>query len=219
MYGHGAAPPSRSAATVITLRVLIAAAGFLSCGVLACIPLFRIAFLRGRALDWAAAWLSLPVSITCFAVVGALPETDYRTDIALAVVLLLGMASAAYFLVVDIKVHQQRRFAGYAGSHPAAVPTPYGYPQSGPPYASTPVPGPPPHPHHTPIPQVPMPQPPAPHDATPLGPVPQHPAPQHSAPQRPAPARIDQVRAELDELSDYLRRQEGHHDGTDESGR
>ncbi len=29
-------------------------------------------------------------------------------------------------------------------------------------------------------------------------------------PQRPAPARIDQVRAELDELSDYLRK---HEDG------
>jgi hypothetical protein len=32
-------------------------------------------------------------------------------------------------------------------------------------------------------------------------------------PQRPAPARIDQVRAELDELSDYLRRQDGDHEG------
>ena len=32
-------------------------------------------------------------------------------------------------------------------------------------------------------------------------------------PRPPAPARIDQVRAELDELSDYLRRQDGGHEG------
>jgi hypothetical protein len=30
--------------------------------------------------------------------------------------------------------------------------------------------------------------------------------------QRPAPARIDQVRAELDELSDYLRKHDGRHE-------
>ncbi|MFD0505964.1 hypothetical protein ACFQ0G_30105 [Streptomyces chiangmaiensis] len=33
--------------------------------------------------------------------------------------------------------------------------------------------------------------------------------PPQPQPQRPAPARIDQVRAELDELSDYLRKHEG----------
>ncbi|MEU7050487.1 hypothetical protein AB0A67_19240, partial [Streptomyces eurythermus] len=32
-------------------------------------------------------------------------------------------------------------------------------------------------------------------------------------PRPPAPARIEQVRAELDELSDYLRRQDGHEGG------
>jgi hypothetical protein len=40
-------------------------------------------------------------------------------------------------------------------------------------------------------------------------PVPQRPTPSTPPPQRPAPARIDQVRAELDELSDYLRKREG----------
>ena len=47
-------PPTRSAGTVITLRVLIAAAGFLSCGLLACLPLFRVTFLRGRWFNWTA---------------------------------------------------------------------------------------------------------------------------------------------------------------------
>ncbi|MGW6646386.1 hypothetical protein [Streptomyces iakyrus] len=215
MYGHGAAPPPRSAATVISLRVLFAAAGFLTCGVLACVPLFRVAVLRGRALDWTLAWVSLPLSIAGFAVIGALPEDDYRTDIALAMILLLGAGSAIYFLVVDIGHHgEQRRLAGYAPPHAHTVThTPYGYPHPAPPYApaSTPVPQPP-------APHTPAPHTPAPHDAAPPTAGPIQPPP---SPQRPAPARIDQVRAELDELSDYLRRHEGegHRDGHHEDGR
>ncbi|KUM83032.1 hypothetical protein OIE43_25015 [Streptomyces pseudovenezuelae] len=191
MYGHGAVPPARSSGTVITLRVLLAAAGFLSCGLLACAPLFRVAFLRGRSVDWVLAWASLPMSIACFAVVGALPESDPRTDVAMSLVLLLGLFSSVYFLVMDIRVHQQRQFAGFPPPQGPTVHTGYGYPQPAPPpYTSTPQPSPP---------TVPAP-----------GVVPPPP------PQRPAPARIDQVRAELDELSDYLRKHDG---GSTESGR
>ncbi|PNG17447.1 hypothetical protein, partial [Streptomyces cahuitamycinicus] len=159
MYGHGAAPPPRSAATVISLRVLFAAAGFLTCGVLACVPLFRVAVLRRRALDWVLAWVSLPLAIACFAVIGALPEDDLRTDIALAMILLLGAGAAVYFLVVDIGHHgEQRRLAGYASPHAQTVThTPYGYPHPAPPYA----------PASTPVPQPPAPHAPAPHDSTP----------------------------------------------------
>ncbi|MGC2998675.1 hypothetical protein ACPF8X_09900 [Streptomyces sp. G35A] len=220
MYGHGAVPPTRSAATVITLRVLFAAAGFLSCGLLACVPLFRVAILRGRLLDWAAAWVSLPLSIAGLAVVGSLPETDYRTDVAMASIILLGAAASAYFLTVDIRFHGElRRYAGPVPPSPHSMTThspgphtPYGYPQQpAPPYAPTPVPQ--PQAPHTPAPRPPV--PPVPHpvpgprDAVPPTPVP---------PQRPAPARIDQVRAELDELSDYLRRRDGQH-GDHEGGR
>ncbi|MER5829428.1 hypothetical protein ABT116_01095 [Streptomyces sp. NPDC002130] len=207
MYGHGAAPPPRSAATVISLRVLFAAAGFLTCGVLACVPLFRVAVLRGRALDWVLAWVSLPLSIACFAVIGTLPEDDYRTDVALAMILLLGAGAAIYFLVVDIGHHgEQRTLAGHASPHaPTVAHTPYGYPHPAPPYAPT----------STPVPQPSAPHAPSPHDTPP---PPMQPPP---SPQRPAPARIDQVRAELDELSDYLRRYEGegHRDGNHEDGR
>ncbi|MFD5160005.1 hypothetical protein ACFWMJ_18330 [Streptomyces hawaiiensis] len=210
MYGHGAAPPPRSAATVISLRVLFAAAGFLSCGVLACIPLFRVAVLRGRVLDWVLAWVSLPLSIAGFAVIGALPEDDYRTDIALAMILLLGVGAAVYFLVVDIGHHGERRkFAGYVSPHaPTVAHTPYGYPHPAPPYA----------PASTPVPRPAAPHTPAPHDVTPQVPGPIQPPPPSP---HPAPARIDQVRAELDELSDYLRRHEGegHRDGDHEGGR
>ncbi|MBD9736081.1 hypothetical protein IGX29_30660, partial [Streptomyces sp. H28] len=107
MYGHGAPQPPRSAATVITLRVLITAAGFLSCGLLTCVPLFRVALLRGRTLDWAASWASIPLSIIFLMVIGSLPESDIRTDLALALLLLMGAGAGAYFLTVDIRLHNQ----------------------------------------------------------------------------------------------------------------
>ncbi|MEU9730505.1 hypothetical protein [Streptomyces sp. NPDC048002] len=218
MYGHGAAPPSRSAATVISLRVLFAACGFLSCGILACVPLFRVAFLRGRWPDWLLAWVSLPVSITCFAVVGSVPESDVRSDIAVGAVLLLGAFSAVYFLVMDIRLHN-RGLPAYGGYAPPGATTVqghgsvgYGYPQSHPqpqqPYSTTPIQQPP-----APMPHQPMAHPQRPQDATPPGPASTPPPPQ-----RPAPARIDQVRAELDELSDYLRNHDGRN-GEHEGGR
>ncbi|MGC9439792.1 hypothetical protein [Streptomyces sp. WG5] len=233
MYGNSAAgpPPPRGAATVITLRVLFAAAGFLTCGLLACVPLFRIAVLRGRGLDWAVAWLSMPVSIGCLAVVGELPESDPRTDAAMAALLLIGAAASAYFLVVDIRLHAApRQFSGYAPPrHPSAAP--YGQTHPAGPYAPTLVPQPPAnrpaHPGfqapHTPVPHAPAPHAPMPHTPMPQAPmpeaqvfqtsVPQHPAPTPPPPHpAPAPARIDQVRAELDELSDYLRKHDGNGD-------
>jgi hypothetical protein len=211
MYGPGAAPPTRSAATVLTLRVLFAAAGVLTCGVFACVPLFRVALLRGRWYQWAAAWLSLPLCIACFMVVGVLPEADHRTDVALAVVLLVGAASSAWFVTVDIRFHNERRRGAGYGLPLSQAPTVHsasGYPQPVSPYAQTHVP-------QTPVGPAPIPltSPPAQQHGTvpPVGPTP---VPPTSGPP-PGPARIDQVRAELDELSDYLRRQ----DGTQQDGR
>ncbi|MEU6096459.1 hypothetical protein [Streptomyces sp. NPDC047079] len=190
MYGHGAAPPTRSSGMVITLRVLFPIAGFLSCGLLACLPLFRVALLRGRWVDWLLAWMSIPVSIGCLAVVGSVPEGDHRSDIALAAVLVLGAVSGAYFLVFDIRHHRGLPPTGPTPPGPSAyVPPGYGYPAVHP-YPATP-------PSQTPPPPY-----------TPASPPPYTPAPPPPQPQRPAPARIDQVRAELDELSDYLRKQE-----------
>ncbi|GAA3991168.1 hypothetical protein GCM10022384_43740 [Streptomyces marokkonensis] len=226
MYGNSDAgpPPSRGAATVITLRVLFAAAGFLTCGLLACVPLFRIAVLRGRALDWTVAWLSLPVSIGCLAVVGELPESDRRTDLAMLALLLIGAAASAYFLVVDIRLHAApRRFAGYAPPRQASTAY-YGQSHPAGPYAPTVVSQPPlapapgsAHPGF-PTPPMPMSQTPVPPQApTYQTPLSRTPAPRRPAatppPGHPAPARIDQVRAELDELSDYLRNHDGPGNG------
>ncbi|GAA3499181.1 hypothetical protein GCM10019016_062850 [Streptomyces prasinosporus] len=88
---------------------------------------------------------------------------------------------------------------------PGRPPPPYGYPQPG---LAVPAHGPVAAAAHR-TPRTPAPVPPAPV------------SPPHGAqpPQRPAPARIDQVRAELDELSDYLRRQDGQQRGDHEGGR
>ncbi|WP_328538336.1 hypothetical protein [Streptomyces sp. NBC_00344] len=214
MFGPNPAPPAPSApgeGARITMRVGFAVASFLTCGMLACLPLFRIAIMRGRWYDWAMAWLSLPVSIGGLAVIGALPETDHRTDVALACVLLLGAGSAVYFVIFDIRDMERKRQApaayfaspqqGYAAqTQPQAG---YGYPRQ------TPVPLPHPGTH----PQQTQPQQPRLQQTQPQHPQPQHPQMPQRPPHTPAPLsadrpphRIDQVRAELDELSDLLRK-------------
>ncbi|KAB1986324.1 hypothetical protein [Streptomyces triticiradicis] len=208
MYGHGGTPPIRGAVTVIALRVLYASPAILSWGLFACVPLFRVAVQRGRWFDWVAAWASLPVSFGALVVVGTVPESDSRGDVALTVALLLGVGSAAYYLIADIRLRNAwRRSMAYAPPHTQTAREPYGFPRPAPPA--------PPYPGvlmSQPQPQ-PQPQPFAPWAYPPEAPVPQRP------PQRVAPARIDQVRAELDELSDYLRKHGDRHDGDHGGGR
>ncbi|MET8473325.1 hypothetical protein ABZY90_36370 [Streptomyces sp. NPDC006422] len=192
MYGPGAAPPRReSDGAAITLRVLFPALSVLTCGLLSCAPLFRIAVLRSKPLDWILAIVSLPVSVTLFGIIGSLPEEDTRTDVALALLLLLAIGSAVYFLIYDIRRRPTPPAPPYARPTP---PSGYGHPQ--------------PQPQQTW--QVPPPQPHTmPAQTMGTNPVPA-PAPPQQNPTPPAPPhRIDQVRAELDELSDYLRKQDG----------
>ncbi|MGW2469625.1 hypothetical protein [Streptomyces bauhiniae] len=194
MHGQGQPPPARSAGTVITLRVLMAACSVLSCGVFACVPLFRVAFLRGRWYDWLASWISLVLSVGCFVMIGELPEDDPWSDVAVIAILFVALGAAVHFLVADVRFHNKATAqAGYASPHGQMPPVAYGYPQPASLYTDTPVQLLPPH----------RPEHPAPHTIP----------PQPSTPPRPAPARIDQVRAELDELSDYLRRQDGKPEG------
>ncbi|MFG2815397.1 hypothetical protein [Streptomyces sp. NPDC048410] len=198
MHGQGAPPPARSAGTGVFLRVVLIACALLSCGLFACVPLFRVAYLRGRGSDWLVAWAGLALGVGGFAVVGSLSESDPMSDVALAVILMLAIASAVHFLVVDVRLQGRRETppVGYAPPSAQTVPSAYGYPQHpAAPYPNTQTP-PPAQPTYLPGPQSP-------------GTLP----PQPPAPPRPAPARIDQVRAELDELSDYLRRQDGKPEG------
>ncbi|MFG2329374.1 hypothetical protein ACGFMM_07090 [Streptomyces sp. NPDC048604] len=190
MYGHGHPPPQQQRpgqGALIALRVLFVALPLLSCGFLAWAPLLRTALLTRRVRDWALFGLFLAVSAGLIVWAGLTGDEEPGTlESLIAVGTMMGLVvgSISYYLVIDIQ-----HFA-----RPAVPPAPpamtggYGYP-----HTAVTVPSPTPgYPQPQPQPQPPVPQP-------------QSPAPQPAAPQ----PRIDQVRAELDELSDLLRKEEG----------
>jgi hypothetical protein len=216
MHGPGYAPPQPprpSTALAVVLRVLFVALPVLSIGFLAWATMLRVACVTRARRDWFLFALSLVVLFAAFVFIGTDgtgepgdPET-WRGDVGVALVLLSVFGSIGYFLYADLS----RFHTPPAGPGPTAATVVYGYPPSvtpqsyapaqasyyppqpapyAPPpaaFGTTPAPAPPP----TPAPAPPMP---------PSAPIAQ--------PQRPAPARIDQVRAELDELSDFLRGQD-----------
>ncbi|MFE0425447.1 hypothetical protein [Streptomyces sp. NPDC058953] len=231
MHGPGYAPPREgppSSAAVVLLRAMFMALALLSCGLLAWAAMLRLAVLRRRPLDWAlfVATIVLTAALV-FTIATWGSDTDAKegnnVDGFVAIGLIAtGVAVAVHFLVADLRridlmrlewERTQGRPQGYAAppaahpaTHPAGgfgpppgpVPPGYGYP---PPAATVPGPG-------YGYPAVNTPPPPAP------GPPP---APAQPQPQAGAPApRIDQVRAELDELSDYLRK--GSRDNGDNGG-
>ncbi|MFD3994809.1 hypothetical protein [Streptomyces sp. NPDC058583] len=209
------APPRATGPTAatVTVRVLITVLVVLSLGFLAWVAMLRIAIMRRTGRDWALFWAQLALNIGC---VVPLEQrfADTWMNTAGMIVLLVQMALVTcYFLVVDIRHHQPAPVVIMVPSpHPAHhLPQqpqayPYGTPQPGyaaPGYA-TPGYGYPPAAVTTPNP--PPGQPPTPYAPTP-------PPGQAVPPPLPGHApRIDQVRAELDELSDLLR-QTGEDDG------
>ncbi|MFI2368578.1 hypothetical protein [Streptomyces sp. NPDC018833] len=237
MHGHGFAPPQPrrpSTALLVVVRLVFVALALLSFGLLAWGTMLRIAIMRGRRSDWLLFWLSLAVAVTCLVVIGefssesetpaavAPPESvDY---VCLLAMLGLALGVPTHYLVADIRHYQEPRTAAAwppplpTGSPygPAAAaaglygmprhqPAGYGYPPAQPP-AHVPADRPPTQvPAVQPSIHVPADQPPVP----PI-PAPPIPAPAPSTPPSSAPAtgRIDQVRAELDELSDLLRKKE-----------
>lgn len=186
-----ALPPPRTSGgrTVIGLRVLFSAAALLSCGLLCWVPLLRLALLRKRPMDWALFVSVLVLAVSSLALSGSAPSTNsWQSNVGTAAILVLAVASTAYFLAVDIGLH-----SGGAGAAAASFQQPaYPYRQ-------------PPAPAHSPVrPPVQRPQP---DPSAGYNPYRDTPTPGPAA--MPAPPRINQVRAELDELSDYLRKEEG----------
>ncbi|MEI5099505.1 hypothetical protein RB200_14020 [Streptomyces sp. PmtG] len=188
MHGHGYAPPpppAPSAGSPVTLRVLFVVLAVVTCGFLAWAALLRLALVTRKTRDWVLFWLLVALDVTAVVLIG-IDQGDEEFaapgNAGMTILVATVVPVVAYYLTMDI-----RYFARLAQAQ--AV---YHQPQF-PGYA----------------PQQPQaPQPPQPSygyptqtAATPV----QNPAP---APP-PRPARIDQVRAELDELSDYLRKQEG----------
>ncbi|MEV6834896.1 hypothetical protein AB0N17_10320 [Streptomyces sp. NPDC051133] len=218
MQGHGYAQPVKQPphqGWLVFLRVLFVAVGLVSLGFLTWAMLLRLAVVTRKSLDWGLFVAVLAADILSIVLLGSEPGDEVHTTGGyLGMTLLLGTLGAviAYYLVADIR-HFHRLRPAYPGGPAAPA---YGYPQPPSPFtattmAQTPVPAQPPV-AHTPVPHTPVPHTPVPHT-----PAPQPPPPATPPPQRPAPARIDQVRAELDELSDYLRRHDGRPDGRHDS--
>lgn len=224
MYGPGIAPPQPRPAgrpAVIWLRVLFTALPVLSIGFLAWGSLLRLAIVRRNPLDWVLMVLDIVAIIVGYTLIGmANDNTDsWQSNVGTLTVLVCMLGTPAYYLVTDIR-RKDTPPAGYgmpAGYPPNPYATGYGPmprpmhtgPAHGGITGTAPLQTQAPVPPHNSVPQNPMGQNPMHHSPVQQNPVPPHtPVPMPS--QTPAPApRIDQVRAELDELSDYLRKEEG----------
>ncbi|KFF94729.1 hypothetical protein PV367_32505 [Streptomyces europaeiscabiei] len=198
MQGHGYAPtppPGPDQGGQVTLRVIFVVVAVMSCGLLAWACLLRLASVTRRPRDWWLFALALVHIIATLYIIGTDPGeeefTTWRGDVGMGM-LFGGLAAiVAYYLYADIRHFSRPRpvpSSPYAQTTMYSQQTGYSYPPVQVPQPYTPAP---------PVQQPPVqPQPP------------QQPQP-GPEPQRPGPARIDQVRAELDELSDYLRNHEG----------
>jgi hypothetical protein len=207
MQGHGYTQPAKqppSSGVLVFLRVMFVVISVCSFGMLAWTMMLRLAIVTRRRLDWGLFAASIVSEILGLYLLGSESGDEIHTAGGwIGLVLILGtiVIGISYYLAAEIRHYQQLAFA-VAGPHAPA----YGYPQGAPPYTTTtrpPTLNTPPPMAQTPIPQTPIPH----------APVSQPPAQTPPPPQRPAPARIDQVRAELDELSDYLRKHDGNHEG------
>ncbi|MEV8228670.1 hypothetical protein AB0P41_21865 [Streptomyces sp. NPDC079167] len=222
MHGYGYPPeqqPKRSpsSATLVTLRVVFVALALLSCGLLAWAAMLRLAIVTRKQRDWWLFGLVLALNAGLVVYLGSLPtEEEVMTDgqalLTLSWMLVVFVGTVTYYLYTDI-----RHFGPYGGppagpyalAHPGPYAAPYGAPHPGgpafPPAGSGPRQTPPfPAYGYPPAPrQSPTPPPPAPRQS----PAPPPPAAPSDTPRPAAPQRLDQVRAELDELSDYLRKE------------
>ncbi|UUN27311.1 hypothetical protein [Streptomyces sp. FIT100] len=187
MHGHGYAPPQPgrpAGSTLVALRVVFICLTVLSCGFLGWAPMLRLAIVTRRALHWALFSAVIVLNIGLFIFFGSsVPEdpdkelSDAATAIVLTGIVVQVVGVMAYYLYAEMRYYETLPVP-----HPSPAPVPqqhmtgYGYP----PVAQPPVP----NPYAQPVP---------------------HPAPAPIPAPEP-PRRIDQVRAELDELSDFLRK-------------
>ncbi|MFD5145106.1 hypothetical protein [Streptomyces sp. NPDC058401] len=206
MHGPGTPPPHGHQPTtggVVALRVLFALLPILSCGFLAWGTMLRLALVTRKSRDWWLLGASVGVEVLSLALIGADPSADAsgpQGNAGAFGTLLNGLVVCIYYLVADIR-HFEALKAGpaAAGWYPPPA-SPYVPPQqqTGPAYGYPPAAQTAPQQQRQQPQQHQQPQQP-PHR-------PQQPAPE-SAPAPTPPPRIGQVRAELDELSELLRRQ------------
>ncbi|NUW03587.1 hypothetical protein [Streptomyces sp. CAI 127] len=210
MHGYGPMPQqpttSRpSPATLTTVRVILVALTVLSCGLLGWAAMLRLAIVTRRPRDWFLLVVVIALNIGLFAFIMATPDDpDEMSDAAALFMMLwiLGLLAGVitYYLYAEIRHYNT-----------LGAPAPYGapaHPAPPLPYQQQHLAQ---HQQHQPQPQQHQPQPqqhqpPNPYTVPTPPPTP-----------KPAPQRLDQVRAELDELSDYLRQE--NKDSRDGEGR
>lgn len=204
MHGYGYPPqqqPERhpSSATLTALRVVFVALTLLSCGFLSWAALLRLAIVTRKGLDWTLLVVVSASNAAMFGYILTTPDdqeelTNTQALVFFAWLIVTVVGTIAYYLYAEIQ-HFARQ-GGYPGPSPYTGYVPPRAPAAGLP---APVPG----YGYPPVP-APLPVP-----LRPTAPVPP-PAPAPQPPPQPAsPQRLDQVRAELDELSDYLRKEGG----------
>ncbi|WP_328910581.1 hypothetical protein OG230_14300 [Streptomyces sp. NBC_00234] len=200
MHGYGyppEQPPKRrpSSGVLTALRVLFVALTVLSCGLLGWAAMLRLAVVTRKGRDWALLALVFALNTGLFAFMIVMPEDPEQTSDAEAFIgvswifgVMVGVV--AYYLYAEIQHYGPQ--GPYGAAHPP-VAQPHG------PYGGY-------------VPQQAAPPHPAPHVPNTPAPTPGYgyppavPPPAHTPPPA-APQRLDQVRAELDELSDYLRKE------------
>ncbi|MEU9232017.1 hypothetical protein [Streptomyces subrutilus] len=181
---HGHQPSSGG---VVALRVIFALLPILSCGFFAWGSMLRLAIVTRAARDWTLLAVSGALSVGSVVLIGLDPTPDtsgWQGNTGAGGIILTGFATCVYFLVADIRHHERQRAAG---------PQAHWYPARPAPYAA---------PHQTTTPSYGY---PATHTTTPSAATAPQVPPQ--LPQPTPPPRIGQVRAELDELSELLRKQ------------
>ncbi|MEV4877684.1 hypothetical protein [Streptomyces cyaneofuscatus] len=199
MHGYGYPPqqpptPRPSSGTLTTLRAIFVVLTVLSCGFLGWVAMLRLAVVTRKPRDWWLFAVTALLTIGLFAFFAALPEEEEMTD-AQALIgmgwLIVNLAGViTYYLIMET-----RHFAApgpYDNQRPTPGPAPAAYR---------------PAVHQHPPAQVQNQTPVPPRAQPPTPPATPNPYTVPTPPPIPAPQRLDQVRAELDELSDYLRKE------------
>nr|WSZ96416.1 hypothetical protein OH820_12770 [Streptomyces sp. NBC_00857] len=197
MYGPGPGfqPTTRrrpNPAGLIISRVVIVTLTMVSFGFLGWVAMLRIAAARRRKADWLLFGVAAVLAVGSLVFIGSGESSEVRdVDVFLmGLNFLASIVISPYFLAVDIRHYAQydRPPAGPYGPRHQPPQQPYGFGYQDQATAQTRPASQPPLPLSQPV------QPPHP------------PQPPHSSAASYKPPRIDQVRAELDELSDLLRK-------------
>ncbi|MGQ4714237.1 hypothetical protein ACUN22_11180 [Streptomyces anulatus] len=198
MHGYGPTPQQQttsqpSPATLTTVRVVLVTVTVLSCGLLGWVAMLRLAIVTRRPRDWVLLVVVMVLNAALFAFIVSTPDDpDDMSDASVLLMLLWIVALLAgvitYYLYVEIRHYSSLRSLGSlppytAPAHPAPLP----YQQ---------------HPAQQQQQHQQQHQQPNPYTVQTPPPTP-----------TPAPQRLDQVRAELDELSDYLRKENREGEG------